>query len=118
IGSGPGMLGVLKDAFARDGDRGQRREKRTGGGAGARRPLRGENLAYDKHLMAAIATTRLGLGARAGEIEAARSDPQGWLTAQIRPLGADVLDPAMPSSAVRFAEYRQFQLDRREARAA
>ena len=75
-------------------------------------------MAYDKHLMAAIATTRLGLGARAGEIEAARSDPQGWLTAQIRPLGADVLDPAMPSSAVRFAEYRQFQLDRREARAA
>jgi uncharacterized protein (DUF1800 family) len=75
-------------------------------------------LAYDKDLMAAVATTRLGLGARTGEIATARSDPQGWLAAQIRPQGADILDPQMPSSAVRFAEYRQFQLDRREARAA
>jgi uncharacterized protein (DUF1800 family) len=75
-------------------------------------------LAYDKDLGAAIAATRLGLGARPGEIAAARSDPQGWLTSQIRPQGADILDPAMESSAVRFAEYRQFQLDRRQARAA
>jgi uncharacterized protein (DUF1800 family) len=34
-------------------------------------------------MQAAIAATRFGLGARPGEIETARSDPQGWLAGQI-----------------------------------
>ncbi len=74
-------------------------------------------MAYDKDLMGAIAATRLGLGARAGEIEAARSDPQGWLVAQIRPSGADPIDGAMASSAQRFAQYREYEAAKREARA-
>ncbi|HEX4740487.1 MAG TPA: DUF1800 family protein [Caulobacteraceae bacterium] len=75
-------------------------------------------MAYDKDLMAATATTRLGLGAKAGEIAAARSDPQGWMAAQIRPQGADIIDPQMASSADRLAQYRDFQKTRKEARAA
>jgi uncharacterized protein (DUF1800 family) len=75
-------------------------------------------LAYDKDLKAAIATTRLGLGAKSGEILAAKSDPQGWLTAQIRPQGADTIDPQMASSADRLAQYREFQTTRKAARAA
>jgi uncharacterized protein (DUF1800 family) len=75
-------------------------------------------VAYDKELQGAIAATRLGLGAKGGEIEAARSDPQGWLLAQIRREGAEAIDPAMAPSAQRFAEYREFQMARREARAA
>ena len=35
-------------------------------------------------LQGAIAATRFGMGARPGEIEAATSDPRGWLKAQIR----------------------------------
>jgi uncharacterized protein (DUF1800 family) len=41
-------------------------------------------------VQASIAVTRFGLGARPGELEAAGSDPQGWLLAQIRPDGADL----------------------------
>lgn len=36
-------------------------------------------------LLGAIAATRFGLGARAGEIADAASDPRGWLERQIRP---------------------------------
>ncbi|HEY7800227.1 MAG TPA: DUF1800 family protein [Hyphomonadaceae bacterium] len=36
-------------------------------------------------LQGAIAATRFGLGARPGEIDAASSDPRGWLKAQVRP---------------------------------
>lgn len=36
-------------------------------------------------LLGAIATTRFGLGASKGEIAAAKSDPRGWLLAQIGP---------------------------------
>jgi len=36
-------------------------------------------------LQGAIAATRFGMGARPGEIEAASSDPRGWLKSQIRP---------------------------------
>jgi uncharacterized protein (DUF1800 family) len=35
-------------------------------------------------LQGAIAATRFGMGARPGEIDAASSDPRGWLKAQIR----------------------------------
>jgi uncharacterized protein (DUF1800 family) len=36
-------------------------------------------------LLGAIAATRFGLGARAGEIADAASDPRGWLERQVRP---------------------------------
>ena len=44
----------------------------------------------DPDLQAAIAVTRFGLGARPGDIAAARSDPQGWLEAQVASQGADI----------------------------
>jgi uncharacterized protein (DUF1800 family) len=50
----------------------------------------------DRDLEAAIAVTRFGLGARPGDIEAVRSDPRGWLQAQIRPEGADQPKGAAP----------------------
>jgi uncharacterized protein (DUF1800 family) len=75
-------------------------------------------LAYDKDLMGAIAATRLGLGARPGEIEAARGDPEGWLIAQIRPAGADPINPAMATSSQRFDQYREFRKEKREAKMA
>ena len=43
----------------------------------------------DKNLDAALAVTRFGLGARLGEIDAARADPRGFLLSQIRAEGAD-----------------------------
>ena len=49
-------------------------------------------------LQAAIATTRFGMGARPGEIDAATSDPRGWLKAQIRP-DAAILAPGDLRSA-------------------
>jgi uncharacterized protein (DUF1800 family) len=61
----------------------------------------------DPSLQAAIAASRFGLGARPGEIETATSDPQGWLTAQIRPEGGDIPQAlgggALPSCQDRFA---------------
>ena len=41
-------------------------------------------------LDASIAATRFGMGAKPGEITLAASDPQGWLSTQIRPEGAEV----------------------------
>ncbi|MBA4792410.1 MAG: DUF1800 domain-containing protein [Phenylobacterium sp.] len=43
----------------------------------------------DRDLQAAIAATRFGLGARPGEIAAARSDPQGFLADQISTSASD-----------------------------
>lgn len=60
-------------------------------------------------LNAAIAATRFGLGARPGEIAAARSDPRGWLKAQITRSGADEpqgMLPDMRSSFAAFIAYR------------
>ena len=68
-------------------------------------------------MMAAIAATRFGLGARPGEIAAAQGDPQGFLTAQIRPQGADQPQANPETSAQRLAEYRDYQDQRRDARA-
>jgi uncharacterized protein (DUF1800 family) len=61
-------------------------------------------------LQAAIAATRFGLGARPGEIERAKADPRGWLTAQIRPEGADEPQGDLPDSSrelIALAAYRQ-----------
>jgi uncharacterized protein (DUF1800 family) len=67
-------------------------------------------------MKAAIAVTRFGLGAKPGELDEARKDPQGFLKSQIRRGGAD--QPAGPSvsSAQRMAEFRDYQRERREAR--
>lgn len=69
-----------------------------------------------KDLMASIAATRFGLGARPGEIDAARSDPQGWLASQIVGRGADLGVANYDLSAQRIAEFRNFRADRRDQR--
>lgn len=69
-------------------------------------------------LKAAIAVTRFGLGARAGEIADARSDPEGFLVSQIRPSGADQPQANPVSSADRISEFRDYQFDRRSQKRA
>ena len=69
-----------------------------------------------KDLMAAVAVTRFGLGARPGEIEAARGDSQGWLAAQVRHQGADLPQDGGETSAQRFTWMRDFQEQRRMER--
>jgi uncharacterized protein (DUF1800 family) len=68
-------------------------------------------------MMAAIAATRFGLGARPGEITAARSDPQGYLTAQIRPQGADQPQANPETSAQRLAELVDYRMQKQAAKA-
>ncbi|AYV47253.1 DUF1800 domain-containing protein [Caulobacter flavus] len=67
-------------------------------------------------LMAAIAATRFGLGARPGEIEAARSDPRGFLQSQIRREGADLPRDDGESAPVRYAAFADLRQERRAAR--
>jgi uncharacterized protein (DUF1800 family) len=55
----------------------------------------------DKDTLAAIAVTRFGLGARPGELEAAKSDPKGWLKSQITSGPADQPPGNLPDSAQR-----------------
>ncbi len=62
-----------------------------------------------KDMQAAIAATRFGLGARPGEIDAARGDPRDWLKAQITRDGADQPATDGESAVQRLAEYRQQQ---------
>jgi len=69
-------------------------------------------------LKASIAVTRFGLGARAGEIAAARPDPAGYLKAQIRPEGADQPAGNFESSAESFMGLRQLQANLRQAQRA
>jgi uncharacterized protein (DUF1800 family) len=63
----------------------------------------------DPDLRAAIAVTRFGLGARPGDLEAARADPQGWLQSQITPAGADIPQAAgggaLPSTQQRYQDF-------------
>lgn len=69
-------------------------------------------------MMAAIAVTRFGLGARPGELEQAKADPKGFLKAQIRPGGADQPEGELPSSAERLITFREFQqMEQRERQA-
>jgi len=69
----------------------------------------------DQDLKVAIAATRFGLGARPGEIAAAKRDPQGFLRAQIRREGAEI--PAgVATSSERLGEFREYQLEKRDAR--
>ncbi len=71
----------------------------------------------DQKMMAAIAATRFGLGARPGEIEAASSDPKGFLKSQIRRAGADQPSGDLPDGARRLSEFRDYQRERRQVRA-
>lgn len=71
-----------------------------------------------KDMMAAIAVTRFGLGARPGEIETAKADPRGFLTTQIVRLGADLPRDGGESAAERFSELRQAQVRLGAARKA
>jgi len=69
-----------------------------------------------KDMMAAIAATRFGLGARPGEIEAAKADPRGFLTTQIRRDGADLPQDDGETSADRFEQMRQYQQQKKMER--
>jgi uncharacterized protein (DUF1800 family) len=65
-------------------------------------------------LDAAIAVTRFGLGARPGEIEAARADPRAFLKAQIRPEGADQPEGRLAPSSENIAVFQGLRRERRE----
>ena len=76
-------------------------------------------MALDRNLAAAIAVTRFGLGAKPGELAAARDNPQGWLQAQIRPAqGADQPETPAPDAAARLIEFRDYQRQKRAAEMA
>lgn len=72
----------------------------------------------DRDMDAAIALTRFGLGAKPGEIAAARGDPRGGLVAQIRREGADQPQTNGETSAQRIAGFRVYQQDKREMKPA
>ena len=71
---------------------------------------------------AAVALTRLGLGARPGEIDRVAADPRGWAMGQIRPQGAPQPSGKFADTAERVAQYIDYQSDaglvRRDRRAA
>lgn len=69
-----------------------------------------------KDMMAALAVTRFGLGARPGDIDAARRDPRGSLVAQIDGRGADQPQPGADTAAQRFIAMRAYQELRRQAK--
>jgi uncharacterized protein (DUF1800 family) len=76
-------------------------------------------LALDRNLAAAIAVTRFGLGAKPGEILAARNDPEAWLLAQVRPgVGADQPQPGAETSAQRVTQFREYQKEKQAAKAS
>lgn len=73
-------------------------------------------MATSRELKAAIATNRFGLGARPGEIDEARSDPEGYLLAQIQAGGADQPQYNPMPSWDRINQFRDFQQERRQGR--
>ena len=75
-------------------------------------------MTIEPDVLAAIAVTRLGLGAREGEIATARSDPRGFLLAQIRSEGADQPQPGAPGSKDRLEDLGRYQQERKEAKSA
>ncbi len=72
----------------------------------------------DPALMAAIATTRFGLGARPGEIAQALPDPKAWLKAQITAGPGPQPTGDLAPSSERLASYRGFVQDRNAAKRA
>ncbi len=75
-------------------------------------------MALDRDLQAAIAVTRLGLGARAGDIAAARNDPQSALLSQIRESGADQPASSGATSVDRFGALLAYRQEKRDAKPA
>ncbi|MBU4432835.1 MAG: DUF1800 family protein [Alphaproteobacteria bacterium] len=67
-------------------------------------------------MMAALAVTRFGLGARPGDIAAASGDPRGALLDQIDPRGADQPQAQPETAAERFIAMRAYQELRRAAK--
>jgi uncharacterized protein (DUF1800 family) len=66
---------------------------------------------------AVIAVNRFGLGAKPGELTRAKSDPRGWLFAQVDgSRSASEAIAALPASADVFKRYSEAQNSRREAR--
>ncbi|WP_293459433.1 DUF1800 family protein [Phenylobacterium sp.] len=68
--------------------------------------------ATQKDIEAAIAVTRFGLGAKAGEIAEAARDPRGYLQAQVRREGAETFATGGETSAQRLAEFRDYRRQR------
>lgn len=66
-------------------------------------------MALNSDLDAAIAATRFGLGARPGEIAAAKSDPRGFLKSQIRIAGAEQPSGEFMPVGAALASYAEFQ---------
>jgi len=73
-------------------------------------------VANSRELDAAVAATRFGLGAKAGEIATAAADPRGWLKAQIRPEGAETFDMGGDTGATRLAAFREYRKQRQAAK--
>ena len=71
-------------------------------------------MSIDPNLGASIAATRFGLGAKPGELDAARGDPKAFLKSQIRASGADQPVGDFKSGATHFVEVREYQLERRQ----
>jgi len=69
-------------------------------------------VASPRDLDAAIAATRFGLGAKAGEIAAAGRDPRGYLKSQIRREGAETFPTGSETSSQRLAEFREYRRER------
>ncbi|MES2860995.1 MAG: DUF1800 domain-containing protein [Pseudomonadota bacterium] len=70
----------------------------------------------DPRHTAAIALTRFGLGAGAGEIDTVSADPTGWLDAQIRPDGAPLPQGEFETSSARVQSFLDYQGAARQAR--
>ena len=73
-------------------------------------------MSIDRDLAASIAATRFGLGAKPGEISAARGDPAAYLKTQISAAGAEQPAGEFESAAQRIVELRRFQQLRRAAK--
>jgi uncharacterized protein (DUF1800 family) len=69
-------------------------------------------------LDAAIAVTRFGLGARAGEMARAAADPKGYLKAQIRRSGADQPQGELASSQALLQRLGEVKVANRQAGAS
>ena len=67
---------------------------------------------------AAVALTRLGLGARPGEMARVAADPRGWALAQIRPQGASQPSGDFVDTPRRLDEYFDYQSGRALVRRA
>jgi len=69
----------------------------------------------DRALQASIAATRFGLGAKPGEIDRARSDPQEFLLSQIKASGAEQPQPGAPTTAQRLDDVAAYRDMRKKA---